>query len=127
MLASVFFLDSANHDHLLPQYQRVTPPRPTRIFTVLQDKVEPPRGVYTPDPDYSDHARKAKYQGGVQLSIVIDPNGEVAWIQLAKSAGMGLDEQAIEKIKTWKFKPAQSRTGEPVAVRVNVEVTFNLY
>jgi TonB family protein len=39
---------------------------------------------------------------------------------------MGLDEQAIKAVKTWKFKPA-TLDGKSVAVQITVEVTFGLY
>jgi periplasmic protein TonB len=39
---------------------------------------------------------------------------------------MGLDEKAIEAVQKWKFSPGME-DGYPVAVQVNVEVTFRLY
>ena len=44
-----------------------------------------------------------------------------------KLAGHGLDEQAFNAIKQWRFAPATSTTdGKPVAIIVPVEVTFRL-
>ena len=37
-----------------------------------------------------------------------------------------LGEKAIEAVKSWKFRPAKDATGNPVAVRVQVEVTFQI-
>jgi TonB family protein len=39
---------------------------------------------------------------------------------------MGLDENAMEGVKRWRFNPA-TRNGEPVAVEMKIEVSFNLY
>jgi TonB family protein len=39
---------------------------------------------------------------------------------------MGLDEKALEAVRTWKFTPAM-KDGHPVAVQINVEVNFRLY
>jgi TonB family protein len=39
---------------------------------------------------------------------------------------MGLDENAVKTVKTWKFKAAQ-RNGAPVPVKVMVEVSFRLF
>jgi TonB family protein len=39
---------------------------------------------------------------------------------------MGLDEKAIDAVRTWKFDPAR-RDGQAVAVQINVEVSFRLY
>jgi protein TonB len=40
--------------------------------------------------------------------------------------GMGLDEKAIDAVERWRFAPGM-KDGRPVAVQVNVEVTFRLY
>jgi len=88
--------------------------------------VSAPRAIYDPDPEYSDEARKAKYQGRVVLSIIVDPSGRPKNIYVARSLGMGLDEKAIEAVQKWKFSPGM-KDGYPVAVQVNVEVNFRLY
>lgn len=88
--------------------------------------VSAPIAIYSPDPDYSDEARKAKYQGTVVLNVIVGPDGRVHNPKIARSLGMGLDEKAIEKVLVWKFKPA-TKDNKPVAVEVSVEVSFNLY
>lgn len=88
--------------------------------------VTAPIPIYQPDPDYSDEARKAKYQGTVVLNVIVGADGRVHNAQVARSLGMGLDEKAIERVMIWKFKPA-TKDSRPVAVEVSVEVTFNLY
>lgn len=88
--------------------------------------VSAPRAVFTPDPDYSEEARKAKYQGTVVLWMIVGPDGHPRDVKIARSLGMGLDEKAIEAVRKWKFEPAQ-KDGQPVAVQINVEVNFRLY
>jgi protein TonB len=88
--------------------------------------VSAPRVVYQPDPEYSEEARKAKYQGTCVLWLVVGPDGRPRDIRVARSLGLGLDEKAIEAVKTWKFEPAM-KDGKPVAVQINVEVSFRLY
>jgi periplasmic protein TonB len=88
--------------------------------------VTQPRALYDPDPDYSDAARKAKYQGSVLLWLVVGPEGRPHNIHIQRSLGMGLDEKAIAAVSTWRFQPG-TLDGQPVAVEVNVEVTFRLY
>ena len=85
-----------------------------------------PHALYDPDPEYSDEARKAKYQGNVVLSVIVDATGHVRDIRVARSVGMGLDEKAIEAVQRWKFAPGM-KNGHPVAVQVSVEVNFRLY
>ncbi len=81
---------------------------------------------YCPDPKYSEEARKAKYQGTVLLEVIVTPEGRATNIRVIKGVGLGLDEKAIEAVRTWIFKPAIGPNGKPVAVRVPIEVTFRL-
>jgi TonB family protein len=88
--------------------------------------VSAPRALFTPDPEYSEEARKAKYQGTVVLWLVVDQNGRPQNIKVARSLGMGLDQKAMDAVRQWKFEPAM-KDGRPVAVQINVEVNFRLY
>lgn len=88
--------------------------------------VSAPVPLYKPEPPYSEEARKSKYQGTVNLWIVVDSQGRVSDVRIVKPLGMGLDEKAVETVRTWKFKPAM-RSGAPVAVRVMVEIAFRLF
>jgi periplasmic protein TonB len=88
--------------------------------------VSAPRPTYTPDPEYSEEARKAKYQGTCVLWLIVGPDGKPRDIKVARTLGLGLDEKAIEAVKQWKFEPAM-KDGKPVAVQINVEVSFRLY
>jgi len=88
--------------------------------------VSAPKAIYSPDPEYSEEARKAKYQGTCTLSLIVGPDGKPRDIHVARSLGLGLDEKAIEAVNQWKFEPAQ-KDGKPVSVAINVEVTFRLY
>lgn len=88
--------------------------------------VSAPKALYAPDPEYSEEARKAKYQGTVVLWLVVDAAGRPQQIRVQRALGMGLDEKAIEAVKQWKFDPAK-KDGQPVPVMINVEVNFRLY
>jgi periplasmic protein TonB len=88
--------------------------------------VTPPRPIYSPDPEFSEEARKAKYQGTCTLMIVVATDGRPINIRVVNSLGMGLDEKAIETVRTWHFEPGQ-KDGHPVNVEMAVEVDFHLY
>lgn len=88
--------------------------------------VSAPRILFAPDPEFSDEARKAKYQGTVLIWLVVDRDGHTRDIRIQRSLGMGLDEKAIEAIRHWRFEPGR-KDGVPVAVQVSVEVNFRLY
>ncbi|MFY9790536.1 MAG: energy transducer TonB [Candidatus Sulfotelmatobacter sp.] len=88
--------------------------------------VTPPRPIYSPDPEFSEEARKAKYQGTCTLMIVVDTDGKPTNLRVVNSLGMGLDEKALETVKTWRFEPGL-KDGHPVKVEMAVEVDFHLY
>lgn len=87
--------------------------------------VSNPVPIYRPEPQYSEEARKAKWQGAVLLSLVVDENGKPQQIKVIRPLGLGLDEKAIEAVMQWKFKPG-TLNGKPVAVAAQIEVTFRL-
>jgi len=88
--------------------------------------VSAPRAIYQPEPEFSEEARKAKYQGVCTLELVVGTDGRPSNIRVASSLGMGLDEKAIEAVKNWRFEPAM-KDGHPVRVEIAVEVDFHLY
>jgi periplasmic protein TonB len=67
-----------------------------------------------------------RYQGTAVLWIVVTAQGDVAQERLVKPLGLGLGQNALRTVRTWKFKPA-TRNGVPVPVRVMVEVSFRLF
>lgn len=83
--------------------------------------------LYCPIPQYSDEARKAKYQGTVVLQVTITTDGRAVNISVVKGPGLGLEEKAIEAVRSWRFKPAIGPSGRPVPTIVPIEVTFRLY
>ncbi|MFZ0957939.1 MAG: energy transducer TonB, partial [Candidatus Sulfotelmatobacter sp.] len=79
------------------------------------------------DPEFSEEARKAKFQGLCVLSIYVETDGTPSNIRVSSSLGMGLDEKAIEAVKKWKFRPSM-KDGHPVRYGpVEVDVDFHLY
>ncbi len=88
--------------------------------------VTAPRVIFAPEPEFSEEARKTKYQGTAVLWLIVGTDGRPRDIRVLQSLGMGLDEKAIEALRRWRFEPGR-KDGVPVAVRVNVEVNFHLY
>jgi len=85
-----------------------------------------PRCTNCPNPDYSDAARAAKFQGTVILSIVVTTEGKATAIYVLKGAPFGLTTKAVQAVQDWRFEPAL-KEGNPVPVRVPVETTFRLF
>jgi protein TonB len=88
--------------------------------------VSAPQLIFAPDPEFSDEARRAKYQGVCVVSLIVDAQGNPQRVQVVRHLGMGLDEKAVEAVKQYRFKAATLQ-GKPVPVEVNIEVNFRIY
>src|SRR6266567_2117318 len=88
--------------------------------------VSAPQLIYDPEPEYSEEARKQKYQGVVVLQVIVGEDGRPRDVRIARSLGLGLDEKALEAVRQWRFAPGMLN-GKPVAVLVNIQVNFRLY
>lgn len=89
--------------------------------------VSQPACLHCPEPPYTDEARKAKLQGNVTLRVLIGADGRAARIQLVKGLGLGLDEQALEAVRSWHFVPARDARRQPVPTWVIIETRFQLF
>lgn len=84
-----------------------------------------PEKISGEPPEYTEMARKAQVTGVVILEVVIDEQGNVTDTRVLKSLPMGLDQEAVEAVRGWKFKPA-TRAGLPVPVYSVLTVNFQL-
>ena len=87
--------------------------------------VRAPVAVSAPSPEYSETARQHRIQGICRLSTVVGADGAVREVTIVGPLEPSLDEKAVEAVRTWKFKPG-TKYEVPVAVRINVAVTFQL-
>jgi TonB family protein len=76
-------------------------------------------------PKYTEGAMRRKVQGTVEVEAVILPDGTVGDVRVTKPLDEELDQQAVAAAKQWTFKPG-IKDGKPVAVQVNIELTFTL-
>jgi periplasmic protein TonB len=88
--------------------------------------VSAPVLIYDPDPEFSDEARRAKYQGVCVVGLIVDSQGNPQQAHVVRPLGMGLDEKALEAVRQYKFKPAMYK-GKAVPVEINIEVNFRIY
>jgi TonB family protein len=88
--------------------------------------ISAPQAVSTPDPEYTEEARRAKTQGTCILWLIVDAEGHPRDIRVVRGLGFGLDAKAIEAVKQWRFEPAK-KDGKPVNVQISVEVGFRLF
>ncbi|HEX4032261.1 MAG TPA: energy transducer TonB [Terracidiphilus sp.] len=90
-------------------------------------RVSAPVALNSVEAEFSDEARRAKYQGVVLISLIVDANGMPQNARVVRALGMGLDEKALEAVRKYRFKPAMLDGKTPVPVPITVEVNFRLY
>jgi len=110
-----------------PNYSRTPDKIPAEpgVFIAGAPGVSQPQCKYCPNPDYSDAARAAQFQGTTVLSVLVTARGEVTGIYVLRGGPFGLTDKAIKATRSWQFQPGQ-KDGQPVPVRVSVEITFRL-
>jgi TonB family protein len=93
----------------------------------VKDSPIVPKCSYCPNPSFNEEARRLRIQGQVHLLVTVRPDGTLDDIEVTKSLGHGLDGKAVESIVTWKFQQNVDGEGNPVVVRFDVQVQFQLY
>jgi TonB family protein len=91
----------------------------------IGDGVSQPKLLQKVEPQYTEEARAAKWQGTVQMNVVIGTDGVARDFKITQALGMGLDQKAIDAVTQWKFEPGK-KNGEPVAVIATIQVNFRL-
>ena len=94
-----------------------------KIYKVGEDGVKPPKLLEKVEAKSTQEAAEAKLEGTVKLSVEVHKDGRAYNIRIEEGLGLGLDENAIEAVKQWKFRPAM-KGDEPVAVSAMIELNF---
>jgi TonB family protein len=81
--------------------------------------------VYKVEAEKSEEARRAKWQGDIDVTLSIDETGKVTNVTVLNSPGMGMDAKVIQAFSRWRFKP-KIKDGVPVASRANARMSFRL-
>jgi TonB family protein len=89
------------------------------------DGISSPACGYCPNPDYTDPARKVKFNGDLVLEVTVSAEGNAIDTRVVRGLPFGLNQSAIKTLRAWKLRPA-TREGQPLACRVMIEVTFRL-
>jgi TonB family protein len=129
VLGRIFYLDGNDIQHRKPEVRRAGIGADIENAYELSNKTPGfilPKPQYTPTPLFSESARREGIQGTELLSVVVDKTGAVVAIRIEQGLGYGLDESALDTVKTWRFTPG-TRNGEPVSVHFPISVSFNLY
>jgi TonB family protein len=125
---SVSFLEDA--ERVLPRIQSC----PENLGTATFDghsiyrvggAVKAPVITRQPMAQFSDEARRARYQGACVLGLLVDAKGNPQNVRILRALGMGLNEKAMEAVRGYRFKPS-TLNGIPVPVTITVEIDFHL-
>lgn len=100
-------------------------PATTQSTPAKESDREPIR-VYKVEAEYSEQARRMKWQGYIDVSINIDENGTVTRVTVLNSPGMGMAGKVIQAVGQWRFKP-KIKDGVPVACTMKARMTFRLF
>lgn len=101
------------------------PPAVSQGPISVRGEVVPPVRIAGPDPRYTEIARRVRVEGLVIVEAIVSERGSVENVKLVQGLGFGLDEAAMQAIRTWRFEPATLH-GEPVAVYYSLTVNFSI-
>lgn len=100
------------------------PPKAVKKIVRVGGNVKPPRLISSPAPEYPQLAKAAKISGTVIIDAVIDEKGNVVEAHVISGPGL-LIPAALKAITSWRYEPTYL-DGEPIEVRMHVDVNFLL-
>lgn len=80
----------------------------------------------TTEVKYPESAKKAKLEGKVVVSFVIDENGNVTNTKVVNSVNKLLDAEALRVVNAMPAWNAGSENGKPVATELKMPIVFAL-
>jgi TonB family protein len=100
---------------------------PPGVHSYNELGVTPPRLIHDVKPQYTSEAMRAGVEGIVELEAVVDVNGHVSAVHIARSLDKlyGVDEQAVRALQQWTFTPGM-KDGAAVPVLLSVQLSFNI-
>ncbi len=77
-----------------------------------------------PDPIYTPEERASRLQGSVSVLATITEKGMAENIGVIDGLQEGVTKLAVDTLRTWHFKPAIGKDGNPIVTRVPVQIMF---
>jgi TonB family protein len=105
-----------------------TPPMVLHVGPQVQPvgaEVVPPVRIDGDAPEYSDEARLAELEGTVLVEAVVGADSSLRDVRVMRSLGLGLDEKAVEAVRSWRFWPGMYQ-GNDIDTRTTIPVDFVL-
>jgi TonB family protein len=107
----------------IPPAQPTTEAEPDAV-EAGKNGVASPECVYCPIAGPTQAALEHKTEGVIKLKLWIDGQGNVIRAEVLHGLPDGMTENALEKARLWKFKPAVDSEGKPVTVFDTFEMKF---
>lgn len=90
-----------------------------------EPQVSPPKMIRSVVAQYSDEARKKDIEGTCVIQALLDEHGMPRQLQVVRKLDPGLDANAILAAERYRFIPAM-RDGEPMPLKISIEIRFRL-
>lgn len=87
--------------------------------------VQRPERIAGANPQFSNRTRRAGIEGQVIVKAVIDRDGCIVDIELARGLNKYADKDVLDALRTWIFRPAL-KDGQPVDVFYTLTVSVSL-
>ena len=88
--------------------------------------VSAPQLVHSVEPEFTEQARRADYQGDISIQLIVDSQGHPQDVRAITHLAMGLEAKAINAVKQYRFRPAIYQ-GHAVSVYIVIDVSFHLH
>jgi TonB family protein len=103
-----------------PDSSLFIPPPGASELGICSGTSAPPVATMSPEPGFPTGTRQ---DSSVVLSLIVDTQGKPQEIKVSQSGGKGFDEEAVNTVQKWRFKPGTC-DGKPMPTEVRVEVGF---
>jgi TonB family protein len=90
------------------------------------DKINPPVMLNEVGALYPKPAQHKHISGLCVVSLKVDVNGMPQEIKLVRCSDPIFEKNSLKAVEQYRFKPATTQDGTPVAVRISVEISFHL-
>lgn len=107
---------------LIHQVHTATPNvRSGTPYALVEYKATGSPASYTISPSYTPQALNSGrfIEGNIQLDVQSDRLGDVNMVYVRQGLGYGLNEEAVQAVRQWRFEP----TGKPEKHKVTIHYT----
>lgn len=129
MLNRGIFISTAELPAAVPAYWRRfaggPSPQHRRHARRVRGAVVNPREVYAPNPRYTRAARRFGLTGGSEIRFLVGLDGRAHQIRIVRPIGLGLDDNAVRAVRSWRFQPGRIG-GVPTAMVAHTWINFHL-